>query len=132
MAAVKRNKISRTARERAISNASDDDYDGAPSGPGTAPDSADGSFVEPTPPSVGRNAARSDAKMMKFGTGSVPKRPTGLSIDIDDSNDVDEHGQLQESQKASGMRRIGETTTPRQTNLPSARSGRNPLAQSAH
>ena len=136
MAAVKRNKISKTARERAVSN--DSDNDGAPSGPAaeTVNSTRDDSFDGPAPPTHGRNANRT--KTMSFGTGSQPKKPAGLrNLQIDDSNDVDEHGEPQDAKtgfKSSKTMTINSTTTatPRGVNLPSARAARNPLSQSSH
>ena len=134
MAQVKRNKISKTARERAISN--DEGNDGAPSGPSPTDrtadtkDDDDDSFDGPAPPTHGRNRT----KTMTFPVGSVPNKPPGLrNLQIDDSNDVDEH-ETQDANagfKSSKTVRVGQTTTPRVANLPSARSKNNPLAQSA-
>ena len=48
--------------------------------------------VEPTPPTAGRNANRSNFKTMTFGTGSKPMKPPGLSIEVDDGQEMmEEH-----------------------------------------
>ena len=126
--AVKRNKISRTARERAVSMESDDSAPGGPADQ-TKDTNNDDTFDGPAPPTHGRHRT----KTMTFTKGSVLNKPAGMAnLQIDDSNDVDEDEPQDRNFKSTKVTRVGPTTTPRATNLPSARAGRNPLAQSAH
>lgn len=46
---------------------------------------------EAKPPTLNRNLNRGVGRKMTFGTGSQLTNPKGLSIDIDDAADVDEH-----------------------------------------
>jgi len=85
---------------------------------------------------MGRNAARSHKKMT-FGTGSVLKKPAGLSIAVDDSNDVDERtngdDSINRTYTSSSSRKLEIQTsrmTPREGVNMSSTTPRNPLASS--
>lgn len=56
---------------------------------------------------------------MTFGTGSHLKKPSGLKIDVDESNDVDEHDSDDHAHftnRTADIRRAETQTTTKQLN----------------